>query len=50
MYASEAPDLEVVMVAAPDANFKADGWWHSREGRKTAFYEWLKTVTSWFGV
>jgi uncharacterized SAM-binding protein YcdF (DUF218 family) len=50
MYALEAPDLEVVVVAAPDANFSADGWWHNREGRKTAFYEWVKTVAAWVGL
>lgn len=50
MYKVEAPDLEVITVAAPDVNFTAHGWWKNRQGQKTAFYEWLKTVTSWFNI
>ncbi|MEO8052545.1 MAG: YdcF family protein, partial [Acidobacteriota bacterium] len=40
-----APDLTIMMVAAPDKNFTADGWWHSREGQKTFLMEWEKTVS-----
>jgi uncharacterized SAM-binding protein YcdF (DUF218 family) len=47
MYREEAPDLEIHMVAAPDTYFSADGWWHNREGRKTLFLEWSKTLASW---
>lgn len=47
MYRDEAPDLEIHMVAAPDRYFSADGWWHNREGRKTLFMEWAKTLASW---
>ncbi|MEP7353734.1 MAG: YdcF family protein [Acidobacteriota bacterium] len=43
-----APDLDMTMVAAKDRNFSPDGWWHSREGRKTFLYEWMKTFASWF--
>lgn len=42
------PDMRV--VAAPDKYFTPDGWWQSREGRKTAFMEWTKTVTRVFGI
>ena len=42
------PDMRV--VAAPDKYFTPDGWWQSREGRKTAFIEWTKTVTRVFGI
>jgi uncharacterized SAM-binding protein YcdF (DUF218 family) len=45
-----APDLQILVVAAPDGNFTADGWWHNREGRKTFLLEWTKTVANWFGV
>ena len=38
------PDLRV--VAAPDKFFNPGSWWQSREGRKTAFLEWTKTVSS----
>jgi uncharacterized SAM-binding protein YcdF (DUF218 family) len=45
-----APDLPFRVVAAPDNDFTPDGWWHNREGRKTAFTEWLKTVADVLGV
>jgi uncharacterized SAM-binding protein YcdF (DUF218 family) len=45
-----APDLTILMVAAPDENFTADGWWHNREGRKTFLVESEKTVANWFGI
>ena len=35
---------EMRLVAAPDEFFRADSWWHSREGEKTAFNEWAKTL------
>jgi uncharacterized SAM-binding protein YcdF (DUF218 family) len=47
MYRDEAPDLDIHVVAAPDKYFTADGWWHNREGRKTFFFEWTKTLASW---
>jgi len=42
------PDLR--MVASADRFFSAAGWWHNREGRKTAFMEWTKTLASVFGI
>jgi uncharacterized SAM-binding protein YcdF (DUF218 family) len=45
-----APDLTILVVAAPDKNFTPDGWWHNREGQKTFLLEWQKTVANWFGV
>jgi uncharacterized SAM-binding protein YcdF (DUF218 family) len=50
IYREEAPELEIITVAAPDDDFSAHGWWKNRQGRKTAFYEWMKTVTSWFNI
>jgi len=41
---------EIRMVAAPDASFEPGTWWHNREGQKIAFYEWIKVVTSAFGI
>ena len=38
------------MVASGDRFFSAGGWWHNREGRKTAFMEWAKTLASVFGI
>ncbi len=46
-YAEEAPGLEFSMIAAPDQYFTPDGWWKTREGRKTFLLEWLKTLASW---
>jgi uncharacterized SAM-binding protein YcdF (DUF218 family) len=43
-------DLVFDVVAAPDNNFKANGWWHSREGRKTFMFEWMKTIAEWIGL
>ncbi len=45
-----APDLTILMVAAPDKYFTADGWWHNREGQKTFVMEWEKTVANWIGL
>ncbi len=45
-----APDLDFIVVAAPDVEFTPDGWWHTRQGRKVALYEWMKTVAEWFGL
>ena len=45
-----APDLTILVVAAPDKNFTPDGWWHNREGQKTFLLEWQKTLANWFGV
>ena len=33
-----------------DQFFTPDDWWHSREGRKTVFMEWTKTLASAFGI
>jgi uncharacterized SAM-binding protein YcdF (DUF218 family) len=37
-------------VAARDQFFTATAWWHNREGRKTFFLEWTKTLTSVLGI
>lgn len=50
IYRKAAPDIPFCVVAAADPDFSPDGWWHSREGRKTAFIEWCKTVASAFGI
>jgi uncharacterized SAM-binding protein YcdF (DUF218 family) len=46
-YIEDAPGIEFSMVAAPDEYFTPDGWWKTREGRKTFLIEWLKTLASW---
>jgi uncharacterized SAM-binding protein YcdF (DUF218 family) len=44
-----APDLEVRVVACTDT-LHWNNWWLDREGRKTFFMEWVKTVTSAAGI
>jgi uncharacterized SAM-binding protein YcdF (DUF218 family) len=41
---------EIRMVATPDPMFDPESWWHTREGRKVAFLEWTKTITSVVGI
>jgi uncharacterized SAM-binding protein YcdF (DUF218 family) len=50
IYRAAAPDLDMRVVAAPDKYFRADGWWHNREGRKIFVVEWMKTVANVFGI
>ena len=50
VYRKAASDLPFCVVAAPDPDFSPDGWWHTREGRKTAFFEWCKTLAHAFGI
>ena len=42
------PDLRV--VASRDRFFTSNGWWHNREGQKTCFLEWTKTLAAVFGI
>jgi len=42
------PTIRVVAVADPI--YDPAAWWRSREGRKTAFLEWTKTITSLVGI
>ena len=50
IFRSLAPDLTILVVAAPDEFFTPDGWWHNREGQKTFLTEWEKTVASGLGI
>jgi len=45
-----APDITILVVAAPDESFTADGWWLRREGQKTFLTEWEKTMANWIGL
>jgi uncharacterized SAM-binding protein YcdF (DUF218 family) len=44
-----APWLTVIVVPAPDPYFTPDGWWKTRNGKKTFLFEWTKTITEWWG-
>ncbi len=46
----EAPWLKVIAIPAPDPYFTPDGWWKTRNGKKTFLFEWTKTVTEWWGT
>jgi len=37
-------------VVAPNRYFQIATWWRSREGQKTVFVEWWKTVAAVFGI
>lgn len=50
VYREEAPEMNIITVAARDDAFSAHGWWKNREGRKTALYEWMKTVATWLNM
>jgi uncharacterized SAM-binding protein YcdF (DUF218 family) len=50
LFHAAAPDLEMYVVAAPDAQFRLGQWWKDREGRKTVLLEWSKTVATLFGM
>jgi len=38
------------VVGAPDQTFQLGSWWREREGRKTVFMEWCKTLTGPLGL
>jgi uncharacterized SAM-binding protein YcdF (DUF218 family) len=42
--------VEVRTWAVRDALFDPDSWWRSREGQKSAFYEWSKTFAWMVGL
>lgn len=42
--------MDLRSYAVPDALFDPDHWWESREGQKTTFYEWSKTLAAVFGL
>ncbi len=45
-----SPGLEAVVVSADNNDYPVDRWWKMRQSRKTAFYEWLKTISYWIGL
>lgn len=50
VFREQSPELETIVIAADDNEFPVDRWWTMRHSRKTAFYEWLKTVSYWVGL
>jgi uncharacterized SAM-binding protein YcdF (DUF218 family) len=43
-------NMEFVTIAAADPYFSPETWWRTREGQKTVFFEWSKTVADWIGL
>ncbi|HLK62681.1 MAG TPA: YdcF family protein [Bryobacteraceae bacterium] len=41
--------LDMHVIAAPDEYFREDSWWRNREGEKTVFFEWSKTIATALG-
>ena len=50
IYREKVGGIAFHTVAAPDADFQAERWWRSRQGRKFWFYEWAKTISDALGV
>lgn len=50
IYKAAARDFDMRVVAAPDDYFRPDGWWRNREGQKTFFMEWSKTLANLMGM
>ncbi|MBI1895569.1 MAG: YdcF family protein [Acidobacteria bacterium] len=42
--------VRVRMIAVADRFFHPDSWWRNRQGRKTLFFEWSKTIATVLGV
>jgi uncharacterized SAM-binding protein YcdF (DUF218 family) len=50
IYHARANGFEMRVVAANDEYFTAKNWWRTREGCKTVFLEWTKTIANLFGI
>jgi uncharacterized SAM-binding protein YcdF (DUF218 family) len=50
LFRAAAPEIEFIVVGAPDEHFRVSDWWRDREGRKTFLTEWLKTAAGWFNL
>jgi uncharacterized SAM-binding protein YcdF (DUF218 family) len=49
-YYKHIPGIEARMIAAPDRYAEHGTWWKEREGRKTVFFEWSKTIATVAGL
>jgi uncharacterized SAM-binding protein YcdF (DUF218 family) len=50
IFRAAAPDLEIRIISAPTREFEPHSWWVTREGRKTLFFEWCKTIAYAAGI
>ncbi len=44
------PQLQVMVIGAPDPYFTANGWWKTRAGQKTFLFEWMKAISVMLGI
>ena len=49
-YRKRLGDITMYVVAAPEAEFTPNRWWEERQGRKAIFFEWTKSIATWFGM
>ena len=49
-YYKHIPGITARMIAARDRYAEHGTWWRNREGRKTMFMEWSKTIATVFGI
>lgn len=50
LFRAAAPELDIIAVGAPDADFRLERWWTTREGRKYVVTEWAKTIGERLGL
>lgn len=50
IFRASAPDLSIAVTAARDEFFTPGGWWKTRQGRKTVYFELSKTLANWLGL
>jgi uncharacterized SAM-binding protein YcdF (DUF218 family) len=49
VFRAAAPDMDIIVVAAPDRDFEPASWWRHREAQKKFLLEWLKTIANLVG-
>ena len=42
-----SPQIQYVVVAAPDEDFRPEDWWRSRDAAKVVFFEYAKLIDWW---
>jgi len=48
--ASKQSHIQALVVAAPNTEFAADGWWHQRRGAEALLHEYLGLTAIYLGV
>jgi len=50
IFEPQSAGVRLRFVAAPDRYFRARAWWRTRQGQKTVFFEWSKTLATAVGL